>query len=70
VQLAGFTITKHNEPFRCLFWPSHYFLLFSQEYRIIPKLFLSTLVNTVTLSVLSQEVGLQGCRATVQHGEQ
>jgi len=36
----------------------------------IPKLFLSTLVNTVTLSVLSQEVGLQGCQAMVQHGEQ
>jgi len=66
MQLASFIITKHNLPFRLLFWPSHYFLLLSQEYlRNHPKTVLkhiSQQSNTKFANVINQEVGLQGCR--------
>ena len=66
MQLASFIITKHNLPFKLLFWPSHYFLLFSQErLKNHPKSVLkhiSLQSNTKCANVISQEVGLQGCR--------
>ena len=53
-------------PFRLLFWPSHYFLLFSQErLKNHPKTVLKHISqhsSTKCANVISQEVGLQGRR--------
>ena len=53
-------------PFRLSFWPSHYFLLFSQEHlKNHPKTVLKHISqhsNTKCANVISQEVGLQGRR--------
>jgi len=65
VQLASFIITKHSLLFRLLLWPSHYFLLFSQEHlKHHPKTVLKHIIqrsDTKRANVISQEAGLQGC---------
>jgi len=62
VQLASFIITTHNLPFRLLFSPSHYLLLFCQEHlKNRPKNVLkhiSQRSNTKCANVISQEAGL------------
>jgi len=67
VQLASFIIKTHNLPFKLLFCPSHYLLLFSQEHlknhptTVLKHMSQQSNINKLA-NVISQEVGLQRCR--------